>query len=313
VTSENVREMLGAVDETYLLRALDALVASDGAALVAVADEMQARSLSFDGALADLASLLLRITLAKVVPEAVDEDVPERGRIFGFAQSFSAEDVQLYYQIAVQGRQDLPLAPDEHSGFVMTLLRMLAFKPEGGGEVPGARISPPVAAKPVAPSTQRAAFPVAPKGAAAAAHLAPPEAPIARGGPPFDGNWPALARELQLGGQAKLLADNAELQRHQHGQFDLCVPKGMGYLADKSYSDKLKAALAQRFGGNIAVRVSVGDVQGKTVAAIDQGERDARQAKAVDSVRDDPFVVDLVNMLGGTVIDKTINATDKGS
>jgi DNA polymerase-3 subunit gamma/tau len=312
VTAENVREMLGAVDETYLLRALDALAAGEGAVLVRVAEEMQVRSLSFDAALADLASLLLRIALAKTVPDAIDENVPERARIFGLAERFLAEDIQLYYQIAVQGRQDLPLAPDEYSGFVMTLLRMLAFKPQGGTEIPGGTLSVVAASKPKAQPPSRAVSSTVPKGPEVFAP-APAATAAAQGGPPFDGNWPALARELQLGGAAKLLADNAELQRHQGGQFDLCVPKGMGYLAEKNYSDKLKLALAQRFGGNITVRVAVGEVQGKTAAAIEQGERDVRQAKAVDAVHGDPFVRDLVDIFDATVIDKTINATTKGS
>ena len=310
VTSANVREMLGAVDETYLLRALDALVAGDGRALMAIADEMQVRSLSFDAALADLASLLLRVALAKTVPEAVDEDVPERGRIFGLAERISAEEVQLYYQIAVQGRQDLPLAPDEHSGFSMTLLRMLAFKPEGG-QLPGGVLAVPSVAKP-----QAAQSAPRPNPAAAGVRTAPAVSMAPGGGPagtPFDGHWPGLARELQLGGAAKMLAENAELQRHAGGQFDLCVPKSMGYLTEKNYVDKLKLALAQRFGGHITVRVTVGEVGGKSVAAIEQGERNARQAKAADAVHADPFVQDLVNMFGATVIDKTINPATKES
>ena len=310
VTSANVREMLGAVDETYLLRALDALVAGDGVALMAIADEMQVRSLSFDAALSDLASLLLRIALAKTVPDAVDEDAPERARVFGLAESLSAEDIQLYYQIAVQGRQDLPLAPDEHSGFAMTLLRMLAFKPEGG-QVPGGALAVPSASRP-----QAAQSVARPNPAAVGVRTAPVVA-MAPGtspaGAPFDGNWLGLARELQLGGAAKLLAENAELQRQAGGQFDLCVPKAMGYLTEKNYADKLKLALAQRFGGHITVRVTVGEVQGKSIAAIEQGERNALQAKAVDAVHADPFVQDLVNMFDATVIDTTINAATKES
>jgi len=322
VTAANVREMLGAVDETYLLRALDALVAGDGPVLMAVADEMQVRSLSFDAALADLASLFLRVALAKTVPGALDEDVPERARIFGFAERFGAEEIQLCYQIAVQGRQDLPLAPDEHSGFVMTLLRMLAFRPEGAGG-PGASLSMPSAAKPAAhpapnPAAPSASTPVAapaprPGEALAPASAARPAPAAASGGTPFAGDWPGLARELQLGGAAKLLADNSELQRHQNGQFDICVPKAMAYLAERNYADKLKAALVQRFGGTVTLRVSVGEVLGKTVAAIEQGERNARQAKAADAVHGDPFVRDLVDIFDATIIDKTINATSKGS
>src|SRR5439155_973946 len=83
-----------------------------------------ARSLSFDAALADLAGLLLRIAMAQTVPDALGEDLPERAAIVELAGRIDAESVQLYYEIALQGREDLPLAPDEHAGFVMTLLRM---------------------------------------------------------------------------------------------------------------------------------------------------------------------------------------------
>jgi DNA polymerase-3 subunit gamma/tau len=299
VSAGNVREMLGAVDTTYLLRALDALAAGDGKTLIDVAAEMQSRSLSFDAALADLASLLLQIALAMSVPDALDADLPELERIQGFAQRFAADDVQLYYQIAVQGRQDLPLAPDEHSGFVMTLLRMLAFRPEGTVVSPAGSLAMPEK------KTAQASPP--------AARPAQSSEPIQRADMPFGGDWADLVRELKLGGAAKLLADNSELKRHDGNQFELSIPKTMAYLADKGYADKLKAALAQRFGGMITLRVAVGDVEGKSVAALEQGERTARQAKAADAVRGDPFVRDLVDIFDATVIDNSIHATPKGS
>ena len=313
VSVANVREMLGAVDETYLLRALDALGQGDGPGLMAIADEMQTRSLSFDTALADLASLLLRIALANVIPDALGDDLLERERILGFAKSFAADEIQLYYQIAVQGRQDLPLAPDEHSGFLMTLLRMLAFRPEGGTVSPAGKLAMPEQGAPrttAAKSTQARQAPATPVPASVSSAAM---APTAKASPPFEGDWVALVRDLKLGGAAKLLADNSEIARHETGQFDLSIPKAMAYLAEKNYVDKLKAALAARFGGVITLRVSVGEVQGKSVAALDQGERSARQAQAADSVRGDPFVRDLVDIFDATVIDNTIHATQKGS
>src|SRR5439155_752485 len=131
VAAAGVSEMLGAIDQTHLLRLLAAVAADDARAAIAVADEMQARSLSFDAALADLAGLLLRIAMAQTVPDALGEDLPERAAIVDLAERIDAESVQLYYEIALQGREDLALAPDAHAGFVMTLLPMLAFRPEG--------------------------------------------------------------------------------------------------------------------------------------------------------------------------------------
>jgi len=126
VTAASAADMLGAIDQSHLARLVEAIAAGDAARAVAIAGEMQARSLSFDGALAELAGLLLQVALAQSVAGAVDD-----ARVKALAGRLDPESVQLYYQIALQGREDLPLAPDEHGGFVMTVLRMLAFRPEG--------------------------------------------------------------------------------------------------------------------------------------------------------------------------------------
>jgi DNA polymerase III subunit gamma/tau len=130
VTLEAVQGMLGALDQSYLIRLLDALAVRDGAGLLSVADEMASRSLSYNGALQDMGSLLHRIALAQTVPTALPDDLPERDDILRIATLFDAEEVQLFYQIAVHGRNELGLAPDEYAGFSMTLLRMLAFRPD---------------------------------------------------------------------------------------------------------------------------------------------------------------------------------------
>ncbi|RAS37263.1 DNA polymerase III subunit gamma/tau [Paraburkholderia bryophila] len=141
VNEEAVRGMLGALDQSYLIRLLDALADGDGAAVLAVADEMALRSLSFSTALQDLASLLHRIAWAQFAPSSVLDEWPEAADLRRFADALSAEHVQLFYQIATIGRGELGLAPDEYAGFTMTLLRMLAFEPAptgGGGGAAGA-------------------------------------------------------------------------------------------------------------------------------------------------------------------------------
>ncbi|NYE61117.1 DNA polymerase-3 subunit gamma/tau [Duganella sp. 1224] len=165
VTLEAVQGMLGALDQSYLIRLLDALAAQDGADLLAVADEMATRSLSYNGALQDLGTLLHRIALAQTVPAALPEDLPEYADIVRLAGLFDAEEVQLYYQIAVHGRNELGLAPDEYAGFSMTLLRMLAFRPGVGGAE-----GQPAAA----PAVSRQAAMASARAAAAAGAGAPP-------------------------------------------------------------------------------------------------------------------------------------------
>ena len=170
VTLEAVQGMLGALDQSYLIRLLDALAAKDGAGLLAVADEMATRSLSYNAALQDLGSLLHRVALAQTVPTAVPDDLPEREDIMRLATLFDAEEVQLFYQIAVHGRNELGLAPDEYAGFSMTLLRMLAFRPGMGG----ADIKPAASAAVSAPATAPARLAAAPQAVTASTPVARP-------------------------------------------------------------------------------------------------------------------------------------------
>ena len=113
---------------------LAALHEQNGAALLEIADNMAARSVAFDAALQELATLLHRIALAQTLPQAIPDDEPDRARLMELARAFTAEEVQLYYQIAIHGRDEIDLAPDEYAGFSMTMLRMLAFAPARNAE-----------------------------------------------------------------------------------------------------------------------------------------------------------------------------------
>ena len=136
VKETDVRDMIGAVDKRYLYELLTFLMEQDGTQLMQKAQEMAGNAVGFDSALNDLAMLLQRLALLKTLPGAVAADDPERERLTQLANYFSDEQIQLYYQCVIHGKQDLPLAPDEYAGFVMTLLRMLAFAPFAAKNTP---------------------------------------------------------------------------------------------------------------------------------------------------------------------------------
>ncbi|MEB0138329.1 MULTISPECIES: DNA polymerase III subunit gamma/tau [unclassified Undibacterium] len=173
VTLEAVQGMLGALDQSYLIRVLDALVSGDGKTMLDIADEMAARSLSYKSALQDLGTLLHQVAVAQMVPTAIADDLPEREQVLRLAGLLAADQVQLYYQIAVHGRNELALAPDEYAGFSMCLLRMLAFRPlDAAAEQSAARVAPSAAAAALPsaapPVRSRATAPAAPPAAALA-------------------------------------------------------------------------------------------------------------------------------------------------
>lgn len=136
LTLDSVREMLGTVDSTTLVRLLSALANHDAKSIMAVADEIGARSLSYNQAMKDLAMLLHQIAMAQQLPDTLNPEEPDAADLAKLAQAFSPSEVQLYYQIAIHGRNEMHLAPDEYAGFTMAILRMLAFAPFDGNKVP---------------------------------------------------------------------------------------------------------------------------------------------------------------------------------
>jgi DNA polymerase-3 subunit gamma/tau len=319
VTLEAVRAMLGAIDTTLLVRVLDALAARDAAGLLAIADEMAVRSFSFAQGLRDLASLLHRIALAQRVPGSQD-DGDDAEAVARLAATLAPDEVQLYYQIALHGRNDLPLAPDEYAGFTMTLLRMLAFAP-GGVEVapppaPASRAQP-LAAAPVA----RAAVPVqaapgslagatVPALAAYAARssVTRPTAlaastsattPAAGAAPAFDGDWPSLAARLPVQGMPRQLAAQAELLQCDGDHFRLRVATRA--LADGGNVERLRNGLSQHFGRPVRISVEVGVTAGPTAASRDEQARAQRQKAAEEAIYADPTVRQMIDQLGAQV------------
>ncbi|CAN4271222.1 DnaX DNA polymerase III, gamma/tau subunits [Methylophilaceae bacterium] len=180
VNEAEVRDMLGAIDQSYLYQLINALLAEDGPALIAQAQAMEQRSLSFESALNDLAQLLHQIAVAQTVPDSVAHDLPERAVLLDFAQRIPAATLQLYYQIALLGRRDIGLAPDELAGFSMSLLRMLAFSPKDqalSNASPPALKAQTISPAPVAASVATTASDTAAASTIAANEASKPQVP----------------------------------------------------------------------------------------------------------------------------------------
>jgi len=282
VEQQAVRAMLGSVEQEYLHELLSALQRRDGAAMIAVADRMGERSLSFEVALQELATFLHRIALAQMVPGAIAADDPERVVIATLAAQFGAEEIQLLYQIALHGRQDIGLAPDDYAGFTMTLMRMLAFMPEGGALQPDR----PVAAAP-----------------AVTARTAPPADSKKK---PADDDWNALVSRLPLAGMERMLAHNCELVAWRDGAIELRVPHAQRHLAERAYQNRLKLALEQHLGTRVRLDISIGAGNGNTLAALQERENQQRQSEAAATIDRDPFVRELIEHLDARVLPPTI-------
>jgi DNA polymerase-3 subunit gamma/tau len=306
VTEESIRSMLGTLDDAYLIRILDCLIAKDGASLLAVANEMGERSMSFSLALQDLSSLLQKIAAAQVVPESVLEDWPEAGEIRRLATQLTKEEAQLFYQITITSRPDLSLAPDEQTGFAMTLLRMLAFRPgsngSGGGTAP-APSAPPVTSAPrpapvartVAPAPAPAVRPTATKPIAPATHVAD-----AANRP----DWHSLMRQLPVKGLVQQLAFQTELQdwKDSAAGVKAIIVTPMPQLASEASVARLADALTTHFGKPIKIVIEKGEVEVKTVAKVDAQIHQEKRMNAEQMIAADPFIQQLEKEFGAKVV-----------
>ena len=306
-----VRTMLGAIDQGYLFDLLVALREQNGVALLEIADNMATRSVAFDAALQELATLLHRIALAQTLPQVIADDEPERARLLELAQSFTAEDVQLCYQIAIHGRDEIGLAPDEYAGFTMTLLRMLAFAPARDIAQPTlvthvvaaqSSAKPVVAASKVAPVSKPVSAAPVSKSHASSGGISSSEA--ASGSQP---DWGVLLTQLNVQGMAQQLAKNCVLQSFSDQQITLCLSQEHKHLhTNKMATEKLQSALSDYFAKPMKLNIVLGKTETATPAVIEHQDKQLKQQQASDSIAQDGFVREAQAELGATLIAESI-------
>jgi DNA polymerase III subunit gamma/tau len=313
-----------------VLGVLDALASADGAQLLVECDRIASFSPDFGGVLDDLAVALHRIQLIQLIPGyRPDESETEGGDVLAaLAQRLGADDVQLYYQIAVNGRRDLPLAPDARTGFEMALLRMLAFGPaEAVRGAPVAARAPAEAPRLTTPPPERnagrpEATPMATRAPAAAPSV-PPSAPVAAAAPvpaaaaamAIDArglpHWDALIERAGLRGPLGQLAQNAALRERDGNTLVLALQPLHMHLAVEPMVSQMEERIGQALGERIRLRfVSTSDGDTQTPAARAANAREASQAAAEQAIEDDPLVQSLKREFGARVVPQSVKPFD---
>ncbi len=346
VNEADVRGMLGAIDQSYLFDIVNALINEDGAALIAKAQEMEARSISFEAALNDLAKLLHQVAIAQTVPDSISPDLPERETILQLAQTISAEHLQLYYQIALLGGRDISLAPDEYAGFTMSLLRMLAFSPAESlsaqkknsvnptsltvlpapqstvNQIPvrNAAVAlqekkQQLAASDDVEDSQIETFPIKVEAVAIEAPFETSaltndeyETPTSHEPSAFDGNWRMLIeRHLKLG-IARALAQNCEMLSYDANSITLRVAENQKHLVSATYQEKLSTAINNHFNQTIKLNFQI-DSDANTPAKQQAEEKAVIQSTAEEAIMNDAFVQALIQNLDAKIIPNSIKPT----
>jgi len=297
VDEASTRDMLGAVDQQHLYAILEALSQADGPAMMQKAEQMSARSLSFESALIDLGSLLHQLALYQKVPQTLADDHPDKATLILLSGLFAPEELQLYYQITLQGRSDIGLAPDEYAGFTMSLLRMLAFHPSSDIAVPSSPSPRPLAVRAVMPSAS-----VAQKSTHVTSPVTASAAPLpTQVKPALEASWDDIVRQLGLMGMTAQLAQNCALSRYTESEMELSIPKAQEMLLAGTQQQKLKNALQKLFGEPFKITFKVTEALVQTPALNIQKQKNEQLIKATQAISADPFVQQLQEAFGGNV------------
>jgi DNA polymerase-3 subunit gamma/tau len=309
VKEDEVRTMLGAVVTDRLPELLELVHGGESAAVLALVAELAERAPDFSGLLKDFLMLLHRLALLQAVPGVGDAGWGDLARLQAMADTLPAEDVQLYYQIALIGQRDLPLAPDPRAGFEMLLLRMIAFRPSapadpspgGGGkgrQTAATQIDAPRSAKPAAAVRPQ---PVANSGAGEpAVGAAVPGRPVRAGEAPLAlaecapavdfSDWHQVLAGLELGGLARELAANCALGEWADGRLVLNIDPAHAGLAAGMAKERLQGALEKYASAPIKLEFSVRAADTETPAARAARDRADRQRTAEQALANDPLV-----------------------
>ncbi len=316
VEEQEVRDMLGSVSRDKVIGLLKAILQGNAVQTLQAVNTLAEFSPDFENVLAELLSLLHHMSLAKSVPEALDEFVSARDTLLQLSEEVSAEDLHLFYQIALIGRRDLPLSPDARNGFEMIMLRMLAFRP---ANIEVETVSSPQTSVP-APVQQNNQSQTQEKSTAPAPVVRPTVESVVREPPAQEivqpepavptsmnngvsNDWRDVVNSLGLGGLVKQLAINCTMQTHDDCNITLNLASGHSNLINPKAKQRLQQALGEYFNieANLDIKV-VKQVESESPAQSTQRETDQRQQQAVESINEDSFAQALKDNFNAEVI-----------
>ena len=308
IEEATIKKMLGAIDQSYLFNLIQAVIHQDGPKVIEIAKQMNERNLSFDAALNDLANLIQTISVAQAIPDSLDASYLDREQVIALANQISAEQLQLLYQIAILGRRDLYLAPEEYAGFTMTLLRMLSFAPQDA-----------ITSKPIAPLKKEISNPIAKPEIIAKPTELPPEATEikkkievvdeiqeedAKEIPVFNGNWRELVDQLKLG-LVKALAQQSELVSFKNNEMILSIADEHKHLLNEAYQKKLELSLSEHFNQRIKLVILQKGANNSPLKQ-KQEERSTLMKDTEEAILQDQFVQSLLTEFNAEIIPSSI-------
>ncbi len=308
-----VRAMLGTIDSLDLKKLLEALISGDAQSVLQCADHLAEHNPDYDSVLVELLSTLQKIAICQVLDS---DDVEQDEMIKELSQRISQEDVQLYYQMGILGRKDLPVAPDPRSGFEMTLIRMLAFRPAAvantdagdvGGTINNVKKNEAGKDKTRKNKIRGNDSVQADKPIHANENTGTEIRDISQANVASDAtNWQSIIDEMALVGLVKELAGHCALKGHSEGKVHLVLSPDKEHLLNQTQKERLSNALELRFGKGTQLKISIEEPEAETPAQKKAREEREKQKTAESSIKGDANVQAMEEIFGATLDEKSI-------
>ncbi len=311
VKTDDVATMLGTIDSDHVERLLRHLAGQDGAALLAEVDALDERAPDYGAVLDGLMANLKHLAVVQLLGSDPRWDATASS-VDSLARELSPEDVQLYYQIALNGRRDLPSCADPRSGFEMILIRMLAFRPATASvsEAGASRASGTTGKDGLRSGSADSRPPDSAAPTASASTVQP--APSAKEGDDQAGaaDWPLIIERMDIRGAPRQLAEHSVLTERAAGRWQLTLARASDHLNTDQIRDRLAGALSEHVGQPVHLSVTVGEPADPTPADLRAAREDQRMRDARTAIEKDPNVRALQDAFDAVVEPDTIQPID---
>ena len=350
INEVDVSAMLGTIERRFVVDICQALASQSGATLLSSIAKMAEQSPDYGAAMGDILSVWHQVAILQTVPEALDKGLSHFTELASLAETVSREDVQLFYQICLLGRKDLNLAPDQRSGFEMSMLRALAFRPATNGRPIAVspvilEVDPPVkkfdaaevpvaSNQPAQPQTTSITDEVSMVGlqdiqdTSEPSVIAEPEAVEEENIPSLTTrvasdfadnialddftpeNWVDVRRQLTIGASLGEVASHCLYLSRQNNELTFMIDDQENSLYDSGHQLSLADALTMYFGQEIKVFINSGLTEAETPRAVDRRETAERHAEAVDMLNKDPSVQRFKQLFDGVLDERSVQPID---
>lgn len=301
VGDEDVRSMLGVLETAHVYQLITQMHEQDAKAVLSTIDAIDHRGPDYLDILAEMISIYHHIAMEQQVAGSMTDEWDDPQKIQQFAKDISPMDVQLYYQVALQGRNDLKISPYPREGFEMTLLRMIAFRPwrrdkDAQPDAAGSRATAP---NKVATPSQSAAITQPVDKATAAPQKG------------ASNDWHDIVAALGLKALSRQIAENCQIEVFENDAVNLVLDQSYAALLNDNGLKDITSALNDYFGKPLKVKIQPGVVPSETPAQRKKKRNEERQQSAIASIENDENILMMKKEFGATILADAIQPVEK--